>query len=334
MHLICLGVVKKMILLWIKDPLYVRLSIRYINKISHLLILLKNTTPNDFVRKPRSLKDVKQWKAVEFRNFLLYTGPVVLRHVLKQDIFFHFFTLHIAVTILIRPDLNEELINFAESLLNHFVMSFEILYGKQYMSHNIHNLLHLCSDVKTYGPLDNFSAFRFENYMISIKKRLRKHEKPLQHLYKRYNEIENCNSFLLNINNETLNSYKYLHNNGPVPDNYDIQSQYLMMSNGKFNINCKSQNNNCCLLKSGQYVLILNIVQKNENFFLIGKKLKYIKDVYESPYKSSDFNIKVMTVNNDSIFSWPITDLLGKAWKIPFGNHPNTFAIFPLNHTI
>lgn len=60
MHLICLGVVKKMILLWIKGPLYVRLSIRYINKISHLLILLKNTTPNDFVRKPKLLKNVKQ----------------------------------------------------------------------------------------------------------------------------------------------------------------------------------------------------------------------------------------------------------------------------------
>lgn len=73
MHLICLGVIKKMILLWIKSPFYVRLSIRSINKISHLLILLKNTTPDDFVRKPRSLKDVKQWKAVEFRNFLLYT---------------------------------------------------------------------------------------------------------------------------------------------------------------------------------------------------------------------------------------------------------------------
>jgi len=89
MHLICLGVVKKIILLWIKGPLYVRLNIRSVNKISHLLILLKNTTPNDFVRKPRSLKDVKQWKAVEFRNFLLYTGPIVLRHVLKQGIYLH-----------------------------------------------------------------------------------------------------------------------------------------------------------------------------------------------------------------------------------------------------
>ncbi|KYN21196.1 hypothetical protein ALC57_06438 [Trachymyrmex cornetzi] len=170
MHLICLGVVKKIILLWIKGPLAVRLSVRTINRISYLLILLRNTTSYDFARRPRSIKDVKQWKAVEFRNFLLYTGPIVLRHVLKQDIYLHFLSLHIAVAILICPNLHEEAINYAEALLNHFVMSFEILYGKQYMSHNIHNLLHLCSDVRTYGPLDNFSAFRFENYMAFIKK--------------------------------------------------------------------------------------------------------------------------------------------------------------------
>lgn len=71
MHLLCLGVVKKMILLWIKFPFSVRINTRSINKISHLLILLRNFMPKDFVRRPRSLKDVKLWKAVEFRNFLL-----------------------------------------------------------------------------------------------------------------------------------------------------------------------------------------------------------------------------------------------------------------------
>src|SRR5580765_5958558 len=105
MHLICLGVVKKLILLWIKGPLSIRLSRRAINRISYLLILLRCTTPSDFVRKPRSLKDVKQWKAVEFRNFLLYIGPVVLRYTLKKDMYHHFLTHHTAITILVRPDL-------------------------------------------------------------------------------------------------------------------------------------------------------------------------------------------------------------------------------------
>lgn len=108
---------------------------------------------------------MKQWKAVEFRNFLLYTSPVVLRYLLKKDMYYHFLTFYIAITILIRPNLcQKEFIDYAEALLKNF-FSFEILYGKQYMSHNIHNLLHLCSDVRIYGPLDNFNAFHFENYM-------------------------------------------------------------------------------------------------------------------------------------------------------------------------
>lgn len=144
MHLICLGVVKKIILLWIKGLLSIRLSARSINKISHLLISLRNTTPVDFVRRPRSIKDIKQWKAAEFRNFLLYTGLVVLKNILQDKIYMHFLTLHVAITILTRRNLyQEKLINFAEALLHHFVESFEILYGKQYISHNVHNLLHM-----------------------------------------------------------------------------------------------------------------------------------------------------------------------------------------------
>lgn len=296
MHLICLGVIKKMIIMWTKGPRSARLSRIFINKISHMLITCRNTMPNDFVRKPRSLKEVKFWKAVEFRNFLLYTAPIVLRGVLERKKYIHFLTLHVAITILTRQNLcQKELINFAEALLDHFVKSFEILYGKQYISHNVHNLLHICSDVRTYGPLDKFSAFRFENYMSFIKRRLRKNEKPLQQLIRRYREIENHNVLRSehDSNNETY-LYKYLHSNGPVSDNFDVHLQYQMMSNGKFNICCKGSKNNCCLLKNGTCILILNIAQnKNKDMFIIGKKLKYIKDVYTLPCKSSDFNIQV-----------------------------------------
>lgn len=69
MHLICLGVVKKMINLWIAGPLTVRIPARDVKLISNALILIKNYTPNDFNRKPRSLFDYKHWKATEFRTF-------------------------------------------------------------------------------------------------------------------------------------------------------------------------------------------------------------------------------------------------------------------------
>lgn len=41
-----------------------------------------------------------------------------------------------------------------------------------------------------------------------------------------------------------------------------------------------------------------------------------------------------MKVDHDKIFFWPVTELLCKTWKIPYGNNRDTFAIFPLNHLI
>lgn len=53
-------------------------------------MLLTNSIPSEFARRPRSINEVKLWKAVEFRNFLLYTGPIVLRYILKKDLYDHF----------------------------------------------------------------------------------------------------------------------------------------------------------------------------------------------------------------------------------------------------
>lgn len=64
------------------------------------------------------------------------------------------------------------------------------MFMDKYISQNVHNLLHICECVKAYEPLDKFSAFRFENYMMTIKKMIRKGEKPLQQLARRMSEIE------------------------------------------------------------------------------------------------------------------------------------------------
>lgn len=325
---------KKLILFWIKGPL--SLSRRAINTISQLLLSIRSSTPKEFIRKPRFLDDIKHWKAVEFRSFILYVGPIVLRHILPNNLYTHFLTLHVAMTIVTCPKLcQRDFLNFAEALFYHFVVSFEILYGKEYVSHNVHNLLHLCSDVRIFGPVDDFSAFRFENFMTQIKQQLRKHEKPLQQLIKRFKETEHVSSLLLknNSNKKKLYVCNNLHDNGPICDGYNIKLQYLRISNNKFYINCKSFANNCCLLKNDIYILVLNIIEDDNNdIFLIGKKLTYVKELYHKPCDSSLFGIKIMTLKNNDIYSWPITELLYKAWKITYENNSNTFAIFPLRH--
>ncbi|CAI6374129.1 unnamed protein product [Macrosiphum euphorbiae] len=67
-------------------------------------------------------------------------------------------------------------------------MSFQNIYGAQFVSHKVHGLLHLCDDYEHYGPLHNCSTFMFENYMKELKSFVRKHDKPLQQVINRDNE--------------------------------------------------------------------------------------------------------------------------------------------------
>lgn len=103
MHLVLLGVLKKNNLLWLCGTLKIRLAENSIDKISAKLIELRKSQPTDFCRRPRSLRDVKFWKAIEFRNFLLYSGPIVLKNVLTEDRYRNFMSLHVAMTILVSP---------------------------------------------------------------------------------------------------------------------------------------------------------------------------------------------------------------------------------------
>jgi len=56
------------------------------------------------------------------------------------------------------------------------------------MIYTVHNLIHLSDDAKQLGPLDSFSAFPFENHLYSLKKLLRKYEKPLSQVHRRIME--------------------------------------------------------------------------------------------------------------------------------------------------
>lgn len=72
MHLVLLGVMRKLIHLWLhKGPLSVRLSSRQVFKISESLLSLKPYIPIEFARKPRIIQEISRWKATELRLFLL-----------------------------------------------------------------------------------------------------------------------------------------------------------------------------------------------------------------------------------------------------------------------
>jgi len=131
MHLVCLGVVKKMITLWVEGPLNVRMPARDVKIISDRLIKIRSfTLPSFTARKPRSLSGYRHYKATELHKFLIYISVIVLKKVLRPDLYEHFLILHVAISILINHELvkSDTSVNYAYRLLKKFIIQFQDLY--------------------------------------------------------------------------------------------------------------------------------------------------------------------------------------------------------------
>jgi hypothetical protein len=128
-------------------------------------IRLQNIRPTlDVTRLPRSIeKDLKYWKASEFRSFLLYFGGPALHGILDWQRFTHFLLLVDSMHILLKCGSTDKDLDRAESLLFKFCSCFENLYERCFLRLNVHQLLHLPDCVRNLGPLYTHSCFSFES---------------------------------------------------------------------------------------------------------------------------------------------------------------------------
>ncbi|XP_067630062.1 uncharacterized protein [Eurosta solidaginis] len=186
MHLVDLGVVKRFLKSLNSDA--------NIRKINENIKFISNYFPSEFCRTARSLDEVSRWKATEFRQFLLYTGIFVLKDCISSELYFLFLLLHTGIRLLSSERSFRSEADVAQDILEHFVTQFSIMFGKESVTFNIHGLLHLSECVKDLGPLDSFSAYRFENFMQFLKKIVRKPNQILQQLFLRLKERQDVSS--------------------------------------------------------------------------------------------------------------------------------------------
>lgn len=168
-----------------------KLSPTLIKTLSTRLEIAKKFCPKEFARKPINITKHRIFKATEHHQILLYTGPVVFCRLLNETMYLHFLLLHSAIRILVDvvSSSNVTSINKAEIMLRIFVQRASEHYGIEFLSYNIHALLHLVNDVNNFGPLDSFSAFPYENNMTYFRRIIRKPNQHLQQIVnRRYEE--------------------------------------------------------------------------------------------------------------------------------------------------
>lgn len=185
MHLVDLGVVRKFLmrLLNNKIGLEYKVSKENILNISKDLKSLRKYIPLEFARRPRGFEDIVHWKATEFRQFLLYTGILVLKGSIHDELYYEFLLLHCSCRLLSCPKSYERNIKLCQDMLKLFVQNFQVVFKENSVSFNVHSLLHLTDCAKQFGILQNFSAYNFENYLQILKSYVKKPTHILQQIY-------------------------------------------------------------------------------------------------------------------------------------------------------
>jgi len=164
MHCVLLGVVKTFVEAWFDSSSFENEWYlgRHVKEFDFRLMNIK--PPSEITRTPRSINDRKQFKASEWRTFLLYYSSVCLEGLLHQSYYQHWSLLISAIYGLLKDNCTAEEINNSEDCLKKFVFQIPNLYGENFMKFNVHLLLHLPSHVRRWGSLWAWSAFPYEHY--------------------------------------------------------------------------------------------------------------------------------------------------------------------------
>ncbi len=340
MHLLDLGVMKRLLTFLFGIGGSIRrvtlnpATRRDLNKF--LISLRKCISRLDFSRQPRTIAELKRWKATEFRLFLHYLGVVVFKG-LSTVYYQHFLLLHVAVKLLsCQPWCFDDNV-LANNLLSQFVRQASVLYSPAFVSHNIHSLFHLASDVARFGPLDSFSAYRFENHYGKLKRHLKKSPKPLEQLIKRLSEKKKRNMFSSQIPiaeplTEPHITFTEKHRNGPmVPNCRGVQFQRAKRTGplGVWEVSCESSKDNCVMLQDKSVVIVKNFVKVNGVKLVMGQKYLTQQNFYMYPIPSSSI-LEYVVSNLSPLQAWDVNDIVYKCVKLPVSyNNRTSFVVFP-----
>ena len=197
--------------------------------------------------------------------------------------------------------------DYAEELLVMFCKHFSQLYGEDQIIYNVHCLIHLANDVRTFGPLQRFSSFPFENHLQSIKRLIRNSRYPLEQVIRRLYE----KSQVAKKAKKLTKVVKKRHRNGPLPIGFPQCKQYEAIEDGNYYVS---------IHQGDSGVLV------DEDIFVVqGVFLPVPLGLCSSTY------IAVVHQLGDHLFHFRKADISAKLVLLPFGNG---FVTFPMVHTL
>lgn len=350
-HLVLLGSMKYFMTLWFgTEPSQFKVSAGAKLRVCKGIRKFHSDVPCEFARqKPRELKVLSYWKATEFRFFLLYLGPILLKGVLDPLKYDHFLMLHLAIRILVsrKHCSDPQQVEYARSLLISFVESAPQIYSETIMVLNLHCHIHLADDIQYFQQffpgctLDTLSTFVAEDFMQQMKKLSRAHSKKLEQVGLRIAEAFLSDYMqkkrVVHVTEDV--KFKDIHNDGPLSlDCTDPQYRSIIFPSYK--ISTSRVADSCCILDSGsmevEIMCIENVAshEQSKKEVVIGRIFKGLRDLYKlGDCNSSSYGIFSASHLSTDLEVRSVTQIMGK--YVCFNdNDLDGFFLFPLIHTL
>ncbi|XP_055678047.1 uncharacterized protein LOC129786828 [Lutzomyia longipalpis] len=325
MHIVDLGVVKKMIELFYKEGCVgFKLSSDGQISIDQFYCALAPFIPTNFARVPVGFDDLSDWKATQFRCFGAYTGLITYHAFMPNDFYRHFLLLFCSIRLLSNSKMSEADVQLAKSLLESFVLQFPDFYGRDRVSYNVHALLHLSDCAAKFGPLPGFAAFRFENFFREIKDNVSKTHQILAQLRNRNAE----QSYIARSQYQSSSSAAFA---DPLPQHsqsYGSNFAYKTFAFSNFTITA-GRRDGCCMLTGNIPVSVLAFGKQNDIDGFIGKRYLNPRPFFLSPINSLDVGVSIVDELNEETEFFPVSQIENKIIRIPY---EGSFLLINLLH--
>lgn len=136
--------------------------------------ICKISIPSDLSRAPRDLDQIKHWKSSEYDNFLSYFFVPTIKGLLKPKIYNHVLCLVRIYYLAHKGKVDMEKISELKNLIEEFQIGISTIYGKSFLTYNLHILSHLPDSLENLGPMANVSSYPLEDIMGILKEKVRR----------------------------------------------------------------------------------------------------------------------------------------------------------------
>lgn len=345
LHLLDHGVTNRLLNGWIKGDLAnvdAKWSCYQMQNMSKYLSTIKAPAEIRSNRPIRDLSCIAKWKGVEYRNFALYVGIVVLKGNLKEYLYNHFVLYFCAITIYSTSVHLNGFSVVAEKCIETFLERFKLIYGLQFFTSNIHNLIHVSDDIKRFGALNTISTYPFESKLYKIKRLLHTGNLPLEQVARRILESDsivaqkpkNHKPLLTKICTSNIEALTRILN-----QKFDLFDAVQLP---KLKIDCTRDEDQWILTKNLKVMQIQKFVNTVDgNIFIYAVPLKNTHDYFDLPIPSSDLYIYcVDSLEFDSPVLCSLDQIKCKLFKLKRdqnfvleGSDKNEFVFIPVLST-